>query len=117
MKTKILLSVFVLSCTIASCGNPADQLEKKLSAIQNVEDEKSVFVEIRKVFTGAIIPYDKDQKRLDFSQIDFTNNKWWSSIHTIKFYPEEGEVTYQVIDPQNVFILVPDSIFKGLKEM
>jgi hypothetical protein len=128
MKTKIIFFVFLLCCTISGCSNSDNQpeeelsainaveLEKKLSVIKTVEDEKSIFADILEVYTGGILPYDKDNKRFDFYQIDFSNDKWWQSIHTLKFFLADGDVTYQIIDPQNVFILIPESLFKSLKD-
>ena len=128
MKTKIIFFVFLLSCIISGCSNSDNQpeeelsqinaveLEKKLSEIKTVEDEKSAFADILEVYTGGILPYDKDNKRFDFSQIDFSNDKWLHAIHTLKFYLADGDVTYQIIDPQNVFILIPERIFRSLKD-
>lgn len=116
MKTKILFFVFLLSCIISGCSNSDNQPEEELSEIKTVEDEKSAFADILEVYTGGILPYAKDNKRFGFSQIDFSNDKWWHAIHTLKFFLADGDVTYQIIDPQNVFILIPESLFRSLKD-
>ena len=101
MKTQICFLIFLLSFIISACGDSDIRFEKKLSAIKTVEDEKSVFTDIRENWTVAFLPFDKDHERVDLDK-----DNWWSATHTIEFYAREKVITYQVIKSENVLLLL-----------